>query len=76
MTMYYYYGGPHKTPWMKDVPSNCFWRELKMRGDKRKKRALYLRNQGLTYSKIGDDLGISLERARQLVMRAKRDLAG
>jgi hypothetical protein len=37
-----------------------------------RERALALRQAGATYAEIGDALGLSLERARQIVLKARR----
>ena len=42
--------------------------------NKRIKRALELRQQGLSFIKIGQDLGIGSERARQIVRKHQRYL--
>ena len=42
--------------------------------NKRTKRALELRQKGLSFIKIGQDLGIGGERARQIVRKHQRHL--
>jgi DNA polymerase/3'-5' exonuclease PolX len=42
--------------------------------NKRTKRALELRQQGLSFNQIGQDLGIGSERARQIVRKHQRHL--
>ena len=42
--------------------------------NKRIKRALELRQKGLSFSQIGQDLGIGSERARQIVRKHQRHL--
>jgi orotate phosphoribosyltransferase-like protein len=42
--------------------------------NKRIKRALELRRKGLSFNKIGKDLGIGSERARQIVRKYQRHL--
>ena len=42
--------------------------------NKRIKRALELRRKGLSFNKIGKDLGIGKERARQIVRKHQRHL--
>ena len=42
--------------------------------NKRIKRALELRQKGLSFSQIGQDLGIGSERARQIVRKYQRHL--
>ena len=42
--------------------------------NKRIKRALKLRQKGLSFSQIGQDLGIGSERARQIVRKHQRHL--
>ena len=42
---------------------------------KRRVRALILRNSGLTIQQVGDRLGVSKQRAAELISRAKRENA-
>ena len=42
--------------------------------NKRAKRALELRQKGLSFIKIGQELGIGSERARQIVRKHQRHL--
>lgn len=42
---------------------------------KRRIHALELRNSGLTIQQVGDRLGISKQRAAELIYRAKREAA-
>ena len=42
---------------------------------RRRKRALQLRGQGKTLEEIGKALGVSTERARQIVKKAEQDRA-
>ena len=43
---------------------------------KRRKKALKLRDQGKTYEQIGDELGVSKQRAERIVKAAQRDNGG
>jgi orotate phosphoribosyltransferase-like protein len=43
--------------------------------NKRIKRALELRQKGLSFIKIGQELSVGSERARQIVRKYKRQLA-
>ena len=49
-------------------------REWPQRLKKRNERALKLRQQGLSFNQIGQDLGIGSERARQIVRKYQRHL--
>ena len=41
----------------------------------RRERALQLRNSGMTIQQVGDRMGISKQRAAELISRAKRENA-
>lgn len=43
---------------------------------KRRERALSLRESGLTVEQVGDRLGVSKQRASELISRARREAVG
>ena len=53
-----------------------FYERFMAQADERRARALKLRNDGKTYDEIGAALGISKQRAFDMVQRAKSDAEG
>lgn len=47
-----------------------------LQAKKRRARALALQQSGLTVQQVGDRLGVTKQRASELLARAKRELGG
>lgn len=63
------------TPQQDDETRRQEHRALRRQQYERRQHALYMRRQGVTYSLIAAELGVSVPRAREIVKYARREPA-